>query len=150
MLGTKSLCAGRNLFRTTPAVTRGLGFSGLIRRTAPFSRFLWHTRGCGESILIRILTGLANEGLKIQDYLDAQGLWAGRDLYRATPAVTQDLVFFRSHPKDRPIESPFTTHEGMWRITSNPDPHGYLMKWDQYQFKNCWKEEHFPYKRCMF
>jgi hypothetical protein len=32
--------------------------------------------------------------------------------------------FFRSHPKDRPIQSPFTTHEGMWRIYSNPDPHG--------------------------
>ena len=32
--------------------------------------------------------------------------------------------FFRSHRKDRPIQSPFTTHEGMWRIYSNPDPHG--------------------------
>ena len=27
-------------------------------------------------------------------------------------------------PGDRPIQSPFTTHEGMWRIYSNPDPHG--------------------------
>jgi hypothetical protein len=25
--------------------------------------------------------------------LSAQGLWAGRDLYRATPAVTRDLGF---------------------------------------------------------
>jgi hypothetical protein len=32
--------------------------------------------------------------------------------------------FFRSHPKDRPIQSPLTTHKGMWRIYSNPDPHG--------------------------
>jgi hypothetical protein len=32
--------------------------------------------------------------------------------------------FFRSHPKDRPIQSPLTTHEEMWRIYSNPDPHG--------------------------
>jgi hypothetical protein len=38
-------------------VTRDLGFSGLIRRTAPFSRLLRHTRGCGRSILTRILTG---------------------------------------------------------------------------------------------
>ena len=30
--------AGRDLFRTTPAVTRDFGFSGLIRMTAPFSR----------------------------------------------------------------------------------------------------------------
>jgi hypothetical protein len=34
------------------------------------------------------------------------------------------LLVFRSHPKDRPIQSPLTTHEGMWRIYSNPDPHG--------------------------
>jgi hypothetical protein len=47
----------RDLYRATPAVTRDLGFSGLIRRTAPFSRLLWHTRGCGGSILTRILTG---------------------------------------------------------------------------------------------
>jgi hypothetical protein len=32
--------------------------------------------------------------------------------------------FFRCHPKDRPIQSPLTTHEGMWRIYSSPDPHG--------------------------
>jgi hypothetical protein len=30
--------------------------------------------------------------------------------------------FFRSHPKDRPIQSPLATQEGMWRIYSNPDP----------------------------
>jgi hypothetical protein len=33
---------------------RDLCFSGLIRWTAPFSRLLRHTRGCGESILTRI------------------------------------------------------------------------------------------------
>jgi hypothetical protein len=32
--------------------------SGLIRRTAPFSRLLRHTKGCGGSILTRILTGI--------------------------------------------------------------------------------------------
>jgi hypothetical protein len=35
-----------------------LGFSSLIRRTAPFSRLLRHTWGCGGSILTRILTGI--------------------------------------------------------------------------------------------
>jgi hypothetical protein len=35
-----------------------LGFSGLIRRTAPFSCLLRNTRGCGGSILTRILTGM--------------------------------------------------------------------------------------------
>jgi hypothetical protein len=38
-------------------VARGLGFSGLIRIIAPFSRLLQHTKGCGGSILARILTG---------------------------------------------------------------------------------------------
>jgi hypothetical protein len=47
MLGAQGLWAGRDLYRAAPAVTRGLGFSGLIRRTAPFSRLLRHTRGCG-------------------------------------------------------------------------------------------------------
>jgi hypothetical protein len=40
------------------AVTRDLGFSSLIWRTAPFSHLLRHTRGCGGSILTRILTGI--------------------------------------------------------------------------------------------
>jgi hypothetical protein len=57
MLGAQGLWAGRDLYRVTPAVTRGLGFSGLIRRTAPISRLLRHTRGCGGPILTRILTG---------------------------------------------------------------------------------------------
>jgi hypothetical protein len=58
MLGSQGLWAGRDLYRATPAVTRDLGFTGLIQRTAPFSRLLRHTRGCGGSILTRILTGL--------------------------------------------------------------------------------------------
>jgi hypothetical protein len=56
-LGTQGLWAGRDLYRATPAVTRDLGFSGLIRRTAPFSRLLRHPRGCGGSILAGILSG---------------------------------------------------------------------------------------------
>jgi hypothetical protein len=60
---------------------------------------------------------------KFRPMLCAHGLWAGRVLYRATSAVTRDLVFFRSRPKDRPIYSPLTTHKGMWKIYSNPDLH---------------------------
>jgi hypothetical protein len=47
---------GGGLYRATPALTQDLGISGLIRRTAPFSRLLRHTRGCGRPILTRILT----------------------------------------------------------------------------------------------
>jgi hypothetical protein len=60
MLGAQGLWAGRDHYCATPTVTRDLGFSGLIRRTPPFSCLLRHTRGCGGSILTRILTGLLN------------------------------------------------------------------------------------------
>jgi hypothetical protein len=53
MLGAQGLRAGRDLYRAISAVTQGLSFSGLIRRTAPFSRLLRHTRGCGGYILTR-------------------------------------------------------------------------------------------------
>jgi hypothetical protein len=56
MLCAQGLWAGRDIYRATPAVTQDLGFSGLIRRTAPFSRLLRHMRGCDGSILTRILT----------------------------------------------------------------------------------------------
>jgi hypothetical protein len=59
MLGAQGLWAGRDPYRATPAVTGGLGFSGLIRsrRTAPFCRLLRHTTRCGGPTLTRILTG---------------------------------------------------------------------------------------------
>jgi hypothetical protein len=56
MLGAQVLWAGRDLYRATPAVTRDLGFSGFIWRITPFSHLLRHTRGCGGSILTRVLT----------------------------------------------------------------------------------------------
>jgi hypothetical protein len=43
--GAQVLWAERDLYRATLAVTRGLVFSGLIRRTFLFSRLLQHTRG---------------------------------------------------------------------------------------------------------
>jgi hypothetical protein len=42
MLSAQGLWAGRGLYCATPAVTRGLSFSSLIRRTTPFSRLLQH------------------------------------------------------------------------------------------------------------
>jgi hypothetical protein len=40
---------------------------------------------------------------KFRPMLGAKGLWAGRDLYRATPAVTLDLFFPGSSEGLRPI-----------------------------------------------
>jgi hypothetical protein len=66
MLGAQGLLAGRDLYRAT----RDLGFSGLIRRTAPFSRLLRHAWGCGGPILTRILTGrYQKKGLIMHLYL---------------------------------------------------------------------------------
>jgi hypothetical protein len=79
------LLAGRDLYRVTPAVTRGLGFSCLIRKMSPptrhkgmwriyskpdphdqFSRLLRHTMRCGGPILTQILTG--HSDLKIRHH----------------------------------------------------------------------------------
>ena len=46
-----------SLDRATPAMTRNLGFSGLIRGTTPISRLLREAWGCGGYILTWILTG---------------------------------------------------------------------------------------------
>jgi hypothetical protein len=55
-LGAQDLWAGRDLYRVTPAVTRGLDFFGLIQKTAPFSHLLRHARCCWGLLLTRILT----------------------------------------------------------------------------------------------
>jgi hypothetical protein len=59
MLSAHGLWAGRDLYHATPAVTRDLGFSGFIRRTAPFSCLLRYTMECGGPILTRIRMGLS-------------------------------------------------------------------------------------------
>jgi hypothetical protein len=56
MLGAQGLWAGRDLYRAVPAMTQGLGFSSLIRRTAPFSRLLRH-KGMLKTYSNWILTG---------------------------------------------------------------------------------------------
>jgi hypothetical protein len=56
MLSAQGLWAGRDLYRATPTVTRDLGFSCLIWRTAPISHLLRHAWGCGGPILTWILT----------------------------------------------------------------------------------------------
>jgi hypothetical protein len=57
--------------------------------------------------------------------LGAQGLWAGRDLYRASPAVTRGLGFYGLIKRTAPFSRLFR-HKGMWRTYSNPDLHGFF------------------------
>jgi hypothetical protein len=64
----------------------------------------------------------------------AQGLWAVGGIFIVPHLLWHGPLFFRSHPKDRPNQSPPATHMGMWRIYSNPDPHGSLIlnKYDKH------------------
>jgi hypothetical protein len=55
MLGAQVLWARRDLYCATLAVTRGLGFSSLIRRTTRFNRLLRLARGRGGPILTWII-----------------------------------------------------------------------------------------------
>ena len=49
---------GRDVYRTTPAVARGLGFYSLIRKTAPDTRLFITSMEHGGLILTRIPTAL--------------------------------------------------------------------------------------------
>jgi hypothetical protein len=69
---------------------------------------------------------LHTRAAKFRTMLGAQGIWAGRDLYRATPAVTRDLGFSGLLGRIAPI-SRLLRHMGMWRIFSNPDAGGGLL-----------------------
>jgi hypothetical protein len=60
MLVVQGLRARRDLYRATPAVTLGLGFSGLIRRTAPFRHLLRQVQGCWAWILT-IIFNIGNQ-----------------------------------------------------------------------------------------
>jgi hypothetical protein len=97
MLGAQDPWAERDLYRATPAVTRDLGFSGLIRKTAPISRLVRHTWGCGGSILTWILTGtlsfisttallwnLTVSVSKVQENIHGQTLMEWDGLYKET------------------------------------------------------------------
>jgi hypothetical protein len=60
---------------------------------------------------------------KFKHMIGAQGLWAGRNLYRATPAVTRGFGFSGLIRRTASVQSPLMTHKGAWRIYSYPDPH---------------------------
>jgi hypothetical protein len=61
----------------------------------------------------------AVKGYQIKSFARRSGPLSRENLYCVTGPQ-----YFPSHPKDRPIQSPLTTHTGMWRTHSNLDPHG--------------------------
>jgi hypothetical protein len=88
------------------SVTRDLGFSGLIRKTAPFSRLLRDTRGCGGSILTRILTGIncySKQGHYYSDHKVCETMTLNDILYNpatSTFLLEVDLALTKSHMHD--------------------------------------------------
>jgi hypothetical protein len=146
-----------DLHHVTPAATRSLDFSSLIRRPAPFSHLLrlakgWRTysnpephrsrwrnkKGFPGSLHVTFCNGYILSILYCFTsrsrifHLDGDVTIAGERLQNlglcsALRAFEQGRIFIVPHllwhgsyPKDRPIQSPFTTHEGMWRIYSKP------------------------------
>jgi hypothetical protein len=63
--------------------------------------------------------------------LGAQGLWAEKDLYRATSTVTRGLVFFPCLIGWTTQFSRLLRHKGKWRFYFNPDPQGFpvILHW---------------------
>jgi hypothetical protein len=56
--------------------------------------FFYGFTSCSRIFHLNMETSpLPVEGWKIRPMLGAQSLWAGKDLYRATPTVTQGLLF---------------------------------------------------------
>jgi hypothetical protein len=101
MLGAQGLWAGRDLYCATPAVTQDLGFFGLIRRTAPFSRLLRHKRGCGGSILTRILTGIRKNRCfccLIYTFTDLISSHRGRIRGRKSDALPTGNTYRKTNP----------------------------------------------------
>jgi hypothetical protein len=145
-LGAQGLWAGRDFYRATAAVIRDFGFP-VSSEGPPQSVASYDTHGdrriySNPDHLVydyfQFYVPLKNFSLiwrrhhcrwraaKFRPMLGAQGLWAGRDLYHATPSVTQGLGFsgliWRTAPFSRLLRH--TPHEGMCRIYSNPNPHG--------------------------
>jgi hypothetical protein len=71
---------------------------------------------------------IADEGLQNLGQCLALGAFEQGGIFKLCHTCCDTgLKFFLSHPKDRSIQSPLTTcttHKGMWRICSYPDPHG--------------------------
>jgi hypothetical protein len=68
---------------------------------------------------------LSVKGCKIQTYARNSGPLSREGSLSCHTCCETGPQFLRSHPKVSPIQSPLTTHKGMWRIYSNPDPFGF-------------------------
>jgi hypothetical protein len=91
MLGAQGLWAGRDLYRATPAVTRDFVFSGLIRRNAPFSRLLRHTRGRGGPILIQMFTG--DKEIKKVERWPSLNTSHSHQILRKWKIISKDIIY---------------------------------------------------------
>jgi hypothetical protein len=112
--------------------TRGCGvwrsYSNPDPHGFPFSRLLRHTRGCGGPILTLILTGPHS----VASYNTQGGVggpiltWILMGPHSVASYNTQGGVegLFKPESSWVSIQSPLTTHKGVWGTYSNLDPHG--------------------------
>jgi hypothetical protein len=103
MLVAQGLWAGRDLYRAIPAVTRDLGFSDLIRRTAPFSRLLRHTRSiknCQCIFTLLLLSPLGEERSPSfeETWIPYLQGWFVPSLVKIGPVVLEKKIFKWHHP----------------------------------------------------
>jgi hypothetical protein len=66
------------------------------------------------------MSPLPVKGCKILAYARRSGLLSREGSLSCHTRCDTGPRFLWSYPKDRPIQSPLMTHEGMWRIYSNP------------------------------
>jgi hypothetical protein len=59
---------------------------------------------------------IAGEGLQTLGLCSALRAFEQGEIFIVPHLLRHGASIFLSHPKDRPIQSPFTTHEGMWGI----------------------------------
>jgi hypothetical protein len=97
------------------------------------------------TVLCRLIYGditIAGEGLQNLGLCSALKAFEQGGIFIVPHLLWHGTSVFPVHPKDRPIQSPLTTHMGMWRIYSNPDPHG--------EFKEDISEIHVHVLQCKY
>jgi hypothetical protein len=71
-----------------------------------------------------LIVWLTVKGCKIYAYAGRSGPLSRDGFLSCNTCCDMGSRFFLFPPKDRPIQSPFTTHMRMWRIYSYPDTYG--------------------------
>jgi hypothetical protein len=89
-----------------------------------FCLFVYGFMSCSRIFHLYGDDTIACEGLQNLGLCSALRAFEQRRIFIMPHLLWHRARFTQSLPKDHPIQSPLTTHKGVWRICSNPDPHG--------------------------